>query len=147
MVMLVHCCGAIVKDLGGKLSDPSNEEKQIHALFDAGDRALMAADIAALEQIFADDYVQYDPSGRPFTKQDVLENLRTSTVRYPSIVSTGRSIRFFGDFAIVHGSEEDIVEADGRRILARYLYMDVIVRRNGRWRIVGSLLAKPAAGD
>jgi ketosteroid isomerase-like protein len=124
------------------LSDPSNEEKQIHALFDAGDRALMAADIAALEQIFADDYVQYDPSGRPFTKQDVLEN-----VRYPSIVSTGRSIRFFGDFAIVHGSEEDVVEAGGRRILARYLYMDVIVRRNGRWRIVGSLLAKPDAGD
>jgi ketosteroid isomerase-like protein len=103
----------------------------------------MAADVEALAEIFADDYVQYDPSGRPFTKQQVLENLRTSTVRYPSLVSTGRSIRLFGDFAIVHGSENDIVEAEGRRFPARYLYMDVVVKRNGQWQIVASLLAKP----
>jgi len=127
------------------LSDPSIDEKQIHALFDAGDRALMTADLNALGQIFADDYVQYDPTGRPFTKQQVLESLRTNSVRYPSIMSTGRSIRLFGDFAIVHGSEDDIVEADGRRFPARYLYMDVVTKRNGRWQIVGSLLAKEEA--
>lgn len=124
------------------MSDPSIDEKQIHALFDAGDRALMTADLNALGQIFADDYVQYDPTGRPFTKQQVLDGLRTNSVRYPSIMSTGRSIRLFGDFAIVHGSEDDIVEADGRRFPARYLYMDVVTKRNGRWQIVGSLLAK-----
>ncbi len=103
----------------------------------------MAADLAALTQIFADDYVQYDPSGHPFTKQQVLESLGSSTVRYPSIISTGRGIRLFGDFAIVHGTEDDMVETDGQRSPARYLYMDVVVKRNGRWQIVGSLLAKP----
>jgi uncharacterized protein (TIGR02246 family) len=123
--------------------DEQDEKDQIHALFDAGDRALMAADVDALAEIFADDYVQYDPSGQPFTKEQVLENLRTSAVRYPSIVSTGRDIRLLGNFAIVHGSEDDIVEADGQRFPARYLYMDVVVKRNGRWQIVGSLLAKP----
>lgn len=128
------------------MAEPNSDEKQIHALFDAGDRALMAADLAALEVIFADDYVQYDPSGHPFTKQQVLENLRTSAVRYPSIVSTGRLIRLFGEFAVVHGSEDDIVEADGQRFPARYLYMDVVMKRNGGWQIVGSLLAKPEAG-
>lgn len=131
--------------IGGDLSHDT-DEREIHALFDAGDRALMAADVAALGQIFADDYVQYDPSGHPFTKQQVLEKLRTSTVRYSSIVSTGRSIRLFGEFAIVHGSEDDMVETDGPRFPARYLYMDVVVKRNGRWQIVASLLAKPDAG-
>ena len=125
------------------MSDRSIDEKQIHALFEAGDRALMSADLEALAQIFADDYVQYDPSGRPFTKEQVLDNLRTSTVRYPSIASTGRTVRLLGDFAIVNGSEDDIVEADGRRFPARYLYMDVVAKRNGRWQIVGSQLAKP----
>ncbi len=127
------------------MSEQNTDEKQIEALFEAGDRALMAADLDALAQIFSDDYVQYDPSGQPFTKQQVLDNLRTSTVRYPSIVSTGRTIRQFGVFAIVHGSENDEVEADGRRSPVRYLYMDVAVKRNGRWQIVGSLLAKPDA--
>ena len=119
-----------------------NSEDAIHALFEAGDRALMSTDIVTLERIFADDYVQYDPSGRFFTRQEVLENLRSSTVRYPSIVSTARKIRLFGDMAIVHGSELDEVEADGRRFSVRYLYMDVVCKRNGQWQIVGSQLVK-----
>ena len=76
-----------------------DDEQQIHALFEAGDRALMSADVESLARIFADDYVQYDPAGRAFTKQEVLENLRRGTVRYPVINSTGRRIRLFGDFA------------------------------------------------
>jgi uncharacterized protein (TIGR02246 family) len=119
------------------------DENAIHALFEAGDRALMAADLEALANIFADDYVQYDPAGQPHTKRDVLESLRSGDVRYPVIRSTGRRIRLFGDFAIVHGSEEDQVEADGHRFAARYLYMDVVVKRHSRWQIVASLLAQP----
>src|ERR1700758_5278706 len=102
---------------------PEDNEQQITALFEAGDRALMAADVAALSQVFADDYMQYDPSGKAFSKRQVLENLRTSAVGYPSIVSTGRRIRLFGEMAIVHGSESDEVEADGARFKVQYLYM------------------------
>jgi ketosteroid isomerase-like protein len=120
-----------------------NDEQQIHALFDAGDRALMNADIESLARIFAEDYVQYDPAGQAFTKQEVLENLRSGTVRYPVIHSTGRRIRLFGDFAIVHGSESDEVESNGRRFPVRYLYMDVVCKRAGRWQIVGSQLFRP----
>lgn len=118
------------------------DEQAIVALFEAGDRALMTADVEALARIFADDYLQYDAAGHAFSRQQVLENLRSSTIRYPSIVSTGRSIRRFGDMAIVHGSEDDEVESDGKRFPVRYLYMDVVVKRQGRWQIVGSQLVK-----
>lgn len=119
-----------------------DDEQQIRALFDAGDRALMNADIESLARIFADDYVQYDPTGQPFTKQEVLDNLRSGSVRYPVIQSTARGIRLFGDFAIVHGSESDEVESDGSRFSVRYLYMDVVCKRSGKWQIVGSQLVK-----
>ncbi|HST09431.1 MAG TPA: nuclear transport factor 2 family protein [Terriglobales bacterium] len=125
------------------MTEKHPDEEEIHALFEAGDRALMAADIDALARIFAEDYVQYDPAGRAFTKQEVLENLRTGNVRYPSIQSTGRRIRLFGEMAIVHGEELDEVKAEGKRFAVRYLYMDVVVRRGGRWWIVGSQLVKP----
>ena len=120
-----------------------DDEQEIQALFSAGDRALMGADVAALARIFADDYVQYDASGKAFTKQEVLDNLRSGGVRYPSIISTGRRIRVFGEMAIVHGSESDEVEAEGKRLPVRYLYMDVVCKRAGRWQIVGSQLVKP----
>jgi uncharacterized protein (TIGR02246 family) len=119
-----------------------DDEKAIHALFEMGDRALMAADIDTLAKVFAEDYVQYDATGRPFPKGEVLENLRSATVRYPSMVSTGRNVRLFGDMAIVHGSETDEVEAGGQRTTIKYLYMDVCLKRDGRWQIVGSQLVR-----
>jgi uncharacterized protein (TIGR02246 family) len=121
----------------------NNDEQQILALHEAGDKALMSADVAGLAQIFADDYVQYNESGKAFTKQDVLNNFRTGAIRYPSIVSTGRQIRVLGDTAIVHGSESDVVEAGGKKFSVRYVYLDVLRKTNGEWKLVASQLARP----
>ncbi len=119
------------------------DEQQILALFEAGDRALMNADLSELSEIFADDYVQYNAAGQPFTKQEILDNFRSGDIRYPSIVSTGRKIRVLGDMAVVHGSEEDEVVSDGKRFSVRYLYLDVLQKREGAWKIVASQLARP----
>ena len=122
----------------------TDDEQQILKLFEDGDRALIAADVIELSRIFADDYLQYDESGKPFTKQDVLDNLKSRAIRYASMISTGRHIRLLSeDVAIVHGSEEDVVEQGGQRFPVSYVYMDVVVKRNGRWQIAGSQLAKP----
>src|ERR1700704_137004 len=123
-----------------------NDEQQILALHEAGDKALMNADLAALAQIFADDYVQYNESGKAFTKQDVLESFRSGAIRYPSIVSTARKIRIFGDTAVVHGAESNEVESDGKRFSVRYVYLDVLRKQNGEWKLVASQLARPMAG-
>jgi hypothetical protein len=122
-----------------------NDEQQILQLFEDGDRALIAADIAELSRIFADDYIQYDESGESHTRQDVLNNLKSGVIRYLSMESTGRRIRLLNaDVAVVHGSEEDDVEQGGQRFPVSYIYMDVVIKRNGRWQIVASQLAKPA---
>lgn len=120
-----------------------NDERQILALHEAGDKALMAADLDVLSQIFADDYVQYNEAGQAFTKQDVLENFRTGAIRYLSIVSTARKIRLFGDTAVVHGAESDEVEVNGKRSAVRYVYLDVLRKRDGEWKLVASQLARP----
>jgi hypothetical protein len=57
--------------------------------------------------------------------------------------STSQRIRLVSRYvAIVHGSEEDEVERTGQRFAVRYIYMDVVVKRQGKWKIVGSQLAK-----
>ena len=119
-----------------------SDEQQILALHEAGDKALMSADVEVLARIFADDYVQYNDAGQAFTKRDVLENFRTGAIRYPSIVSTGRLIRVFGETAVVHGSETDEVESGGKRFAVRYVYLDVLLKRDGEWKLVASQLAR-----
>jgi uncharacterized protein (TIGR02246 family) len=123
-----------------------SDEQKILALHEAGDRALMSADTAALDGIFADDYVQYNEAGKAFTKEDVLSNFRTGAIRYPSIISTRRQIRVFGDMAIVHGAETDVVEAEGQRLNIKYVYLDVLRKENGQWKLVASQLARPVEG-
>jgi hypothetical protein len=103
---------------------------------------LIAVDVAELERIYAEDYVQYDQTGTAFTRQDVIRNLTSGTIRFVSMTSTGRRMRLFGSFAIVHGSEEDVVEREEQRVTERYVYMDVVAKREGKWQIVGSQLVK-----
>jgi uncharacterized protein (TIGR02246 family) len=120
-----------------------NDEQQILKLFEDGDHALVAADAAELSRIFADDYVQYDEAGQTSTKQDVISKLTSGAIRYVAMVSTGRRIRMLrDDVAMVHGSEVDTVEQGAERFPVRYVYMDVVMKRDGRWQIVASQLAK-----
>jgi len=121
---------------------PSDDEQQIIQLFEDGDRALIAADVGELRRIYADDYVQQDETGTTSTRQDVIDRLTSGTVRFVSMTSTGRRVRLLrDDVAVVHGSEEDVVEQGGKRFPVRYTCMDVVMKRGGRWQIVASQLA------
>jgi len=124
-----------------------DDEQEILKLFEDGDRALIRADVAELERIYADDYGQYDESGKHSTRPDVIANLTSGKIRFLSMTSAGRSVRLFGDFAVVHGSEEDVVEHAGQRSHLRYTYMDLVAKRDGRWQIVASQLAKSCKGS
>lgn len=120
-----------------------SDEQEIQQLFEDGDRALVKADVAELSRIFADDYVQYDEAGQRSAKQDVIRKLTSGEIRYVAMVSTSRHIRRLrDDVAIVHGAEVDTVEQDGKRFPVHYTYMDVVVKRGGKWQIVASQLAK-----
>jgi len=121
-----------------------SDEQQIIELFEDGDRALISADVAELRRIYADDYVQYDESGKASTRQDLIDRLTSGKVRFVSMISTGRQIRLLrNDVAVVHGSEEDEVEQDGQRSSVRYVYLDVVIKKEDRWQILASQLARP----
>lgn len=120
-----------------------NDEQQILQLFEDGDRALISAQVTELKRIYAEDYVQYDESGVSWTRQDLIEKLTSGKVRFLSMISTGRRVRILrDDVAIVHGSEEDDIEQEGQRFPVEYIYTDVVMKRDGRWQIVASQLAK-----
>lgn len=122
-----------------------NDEQQIIRLFEDGDRALMSANVGELERIYAEDYVQFDESGVSSTRKDLIEKLTSGKVRFLAMTSTGRRIRLLrDDVAIVHGSEEDDIDQEGQRFPVEYIYMDVVMKRDGRWQIVASQLARGA---
>jgi ketosteroid isomerase-like protein len=119
------------------------DEPEIIQLFVDGDRALIGADISELKRIYADDYIQYDERGRATAKEGLIRNLTSGALRFVSMKSKGRQVRFVAeDFAIVQGAEEDEIDQGGARLPVNYLYMDVVIKRDGRWQIVASQLVK-----
>ncbi len=119
-------------------------EQQILQLFEDADRALMAANVDELERIYAEDYMQYDETGKIIGRKDLIRYLTSGTLRFLSMTSTGRQVRFLrDDVAMVHGSEDDEIERDGKRFAVRLFYSDVVMKRGGRWQIVASQLARP----
>jgi hypothetical protein len=119
------------------------DEQEILQLFADGDRALIAADAAEMRRIYAADYVQYDELGGISTRQEVIDRLTSGHIRFVSMKSTGRAVRLLrSDVAIVQGSEEDEVDRAGQRSTVRYIYMDIVMKPEGRWQIVASQLVK-----
>ena len=113
-------------------------------LFEDGDRALISADMEELQRIYAEDYVQYDESGGLLTRQDLIRKLTSGAIRFLSMTSASRNIRLLrDDVAVVHGSEEDEVERGGKRSTVKYIYTDLVMKRDRGWQIVASQLARP----
>jgi uncharacterized protein (TIGR02246 family) len=122
-----------------------NDEQQILQLFEDGDRALTNTDVAEMCRVYAEDYLQSDESGKISTRQEVINRLTSEKIRFIAMKATSRRIRLLReDVAIVHGSEEDDIEQEGRRSRVRYIYTDVVIKRDGKWQIVASQLAKPS---
>jgi hypothetical protein len=117
--------------------------RQILQLFEDGDRALIAANVGELRRIYADDYLQYDERGRTTTKEELIDNLTSGRLRFVSMRSTGRGVPILNEnCAVVHGSEENVIEQDGQRRRVCYVYTDVVMKRAANWQIVASQLAK-----
>ncbi|HVI07483.1 MAG TPA: nuclear transport factor 2 family protein [Candidatus Binatia bacterium] len=129
---------------GHRVNRWAEHEKQIHQLFEDGDRALISANPEALRRVYAEDYVQYDERGRASTRRDLIANLTSGSLRLISMLSTRRTIRSLSaSVAVVHGSEVDEIERGGKRSTVQYIYSDVVIKRNGQWQIVASQLAIP----
>ena len=92
-----------------------------------------------IEQIFADDWIVTDLTGRVLTKAEVLKEAFGSKDR--QIVSMridDIGVRPFGDWAGVTGRTQAVGEYQGEVAEVTLRFTDVFVNRNGRWQVVAS---------
>src|ERR1700689_4669281 len=68
---------------------------------DIFNRALKEQDYAALEGLYADDYMLVRPDGSVLNKQEVLQDLRSGGLRFHSIELSQAVVRMYGSTAIL----------------------------------------------
>ena len=102
-------------------------------------KALVDADVAAAEELHADDFQLVTPSGAAYTKDEYLGDIASGAVDYRVWEPHEIDVRVCGDAGCLrYRSELEIVVA-GRKIdLSRYWHTDYYERRDGRWQVIFS---------
>ncbi len=116
-------------------TDPVREFGQIERNLAA---AYMRGDRAFVDDLLADDWTSTDYTGRIWTKANVLALFGPGGPTFTKAEIDVDRVRVHGDVAIVTGRSVSAGRVDGRDVSVTQRYMDIYVKRDGRWRVVAS---------
>ena len=101
-------------------------------------QAQIHADAAALDRIYADDFIGIGPSGTVRTKPQVLADFTSHDLNFQSITTAEVRIRVYGNTAVETGRSTMVGQDKGNVVPRDNRFTRVWVRRQGRWRLVAN---------
>ncbi|HEV8334514.1 MAG TPA: DUF4440 domain-containing protein [Steroidobacteraceae bacterium] len=144
MTLLIVALGIAACSRGDSGFDEGEAREQIRRIERSSAQVAVSGDPAGVEQIFADDFVGVSPDGAHYTKQGFIDDTRAHPLGFVSNELNDVQLRFFGDVAVAQGDETFTTRAGDK---GRFVWTDVLVRKNNQWRIVAAQDAiAPAEG-
>ena len=123
------------------VGDTASDERELTQLVNDLNAAIVKPDIAFLERVLAKDYVHYRPHGNVETRAQYLEDRKTGSVDFDSLVADEIKVRVYGDTAIVtYRSTAKGKDQDGA--IRRAAPLDPRLRSKER-----AMAARPLPGD
>ena len=101
-------------------------------------QAQVSAESAALDRIYAEDFIGVGPSGTVRSKKEVLSDFASGSLKFQSITTDQVRIRVYGNAAVETGlstmkgrDAEKVVPEENR-------FTRVWIKQGGRWRLVAN---------
>jgi ketosteroid isomerase-like protein len=94
----------------------NNGEQQVRVTDDRRAEALRHGDVAPLRQIYADDYTLVTAAGVVRTKADQIREIESGELRFDKFEITERTVRIYGDVAIVLSRDKSSIVLNGRQV-------------------------------
>jgi len=120
----------------------SDAEREILRLNEELTQAAIQADIAALNQIFADDVMVTIPSG-VIGKSAVMaefhqiaRKVAAGEAKLESYSKEDMEARVYGETAVISYRLATAGQYEGQEVSQRFQIMDVWMKRGGRWQVV-----------
>lgn len=111
---------------------PADTEQELRKLVQTWDEAFVKKDTETLGRLLADEF---EFVGGP-KKADYLASFKTRKANIISAVSSDVRVQIYDDMAIVTGIDAITIKDVAQDLLTKWLYMDVWVKRGGRWQCV-----------
>jgi ketosteroid isomerase-like protein len=100
--------------------------------------AMKAKDQDKLGEILDDRWAGIGSDGKSTTKAEAVAHLKTPGYSLDSIEMGPMKVRIFGNMAVVTGSDTEKSSEAGKDTSGKYVWTDVFVKRDGKWKAVAS---------
>jgi ketosteroid isomerase-like protein len=126
-------------------SDPRNkittgigrDEKEVVAALDTQyQNAVKENDAGTMDKILANDFILVTSSGKIYTKAELLDEAKSGRTTYEHQEDTDKTVRIWGDTAIVTAQLWEKGTQDGKAFERRLWFSDVYRRTPSGWRYV-----------
>ena len=99
-------------------------------------RALVAADVAAVERLLGAELVYVHSNAHTEGKASFLDGMRAGRVRYLGVQRRDAAVRTWGEVALLHARVQIDFEMKGQARTAHSNVVSAWLRRDGGWRMV-----------
>ena len=113
-------------------------EQAIRQLDNERIQAQIHADAAALDRIYADDFIGIGPSGTVRAKPQVLSDFTSGDLKFQSITTDDVHVRIYGNTAVETGRSTMNGQDRGKIVPRDNRFTRVWVKQHGRWRLVAN---------
>jgi len=107
---------------------------------------IVKSDTSAFEKYLASDYLGIGPDGVTQNKSELLSDIKSGTLKLESSTYSDMKVQVAGaDMAVVVYRSDDKGTYKGKDITGQYRWLDVFVKRDGKWQIAidqGTPIAK-----
>ncbi|MFZ0830584.1 MAG: nuclear transport factor 2 family protein [Thermoplasmata archaeon] len=111
-----------------------NHAASVARLDDEYQAAVAKSDATAMDRILTDDFLLVTGSGKTFTKADLLAEARDGRVIYQRQDDSEKTVRVWGDTAVVTALLWAQGTEDGKPFEYRVWFSDTYVRTPAGWR-------------
>ena len=101
-------------------------------------QAQIGADAAALDRIYANDFIGIGPSGTVRTKAQVIADFTSGDLKFQSITTDDVQVRVYGNTAVETGRSTMIGQDKGKAVPRDNRFTRVWIKQQGRWRLVSN---------
>lgn len=120
----------------------ADDVAELTRISDAWDKAIIRKDEAAVAGNMAEDFRQIDGRGNLETKKSFVAGILDPKLAIDPYTVEEFDVRLYGDTALLSGRTHMTGKYDGKQFESNYRYIDIYVRRDGRWKIVSVQITK-----
>ena len=126
------------QDQSANTDQKTSVEQAIRQVDNERIQAQIHADAAALDRIYANDFIGIGPSGTVRHKPEVLSDFTAGHLKFQAITTDEIQVRVYGNTAVETGISTMVGQDKGKAVPRDNRFTRVWVKQEGRWRLVAN---------